>query len=470
MNILPKFTDENKMFEHLDNVRDKNYFIFKPMGYIEIENSEDSFFYNINVKPYLITAKSKTKKSLIKKEVLMEISKSVRTFRDHARNCGTHEYKRVLTNSKNFKKVIDWDLHSEAMTNDVKDECAYYELPFINYTDMFAAEFNENENAENVEKKENVEKFIETPEPSPEKLDVKIDHSLSLENMISKVIRDSVKSEYTNDMITHVLHNKLNEYGIKPKVKNHILERYEGGEKIDLGDMIHKDFFKVLKYAECRLNIFLTGESGSGKTHCAYEVGKALGLEVFSKSVGIETGMHEFMGWLNVDGKPIETDFERAYKNGGIFLCDEIDGGNPNVLLALNQALGNSVCTFASGTQAKHKDFICIAGANTWGFGATPDYVGRNPIDGATLNRFVFVEYGYDEDLEVKLCGNEVWARKVQKIRANVKKNRVKHIVSPRASIMGAKLLKYGINEQTVLKDVVYQGLSLEEVNLIKAD
>ena len=48
-----------------------------------------------------------------------------------------------------------------------------------------------------------------------------------------------------------------------------------------------------------------------------------------------------------------------------------------------------------------------IAAGNTTGAGADMKFVGRNQLDGATLDRFVFVFWEYDEDFEVHVAGDD---------------------------------------------------------------
>src|SRR5699024_2303605 len=98
-------------------------------------------------------------------------------------------------------------------------------------------------------------------------------------------------------------------------------------------------------------------------------------------------------------------------------LLDEIDAGNPNVLAALNSALANNYCAFPDGMVKRHDNFRVIAAANTFGSGANIVYAGRNPIDGATKDRFVFIDFDIDENMERQIAGNDTWVNIVQTIR-----------------------------------------------------
>lgn len=226
----------------------------------------------------------------------------------------------------------------------------------------------------------------------------------------------------------------------------------------------HQSFDKLLKLCAVRtargfsLNIWMTGPAGSGKTTAAENVAKALSLDFhFTGAVDNE---YKLMGFIDANGKCIRTAFREAYEHGGIFLLDEVDGCHPAALLALNAALANGQCDFPDTKIARHKDCVIVAAANTWGTGATHEYVGRAKLDSASLDRFVMLAWDYDEALERNTSGNIEWARKVQAIRARVKQQGIKHIVSPRATYDGAALLAHGFSEPVVMDMLIRKGLT----------
>ena len=90
-------------------------------------------------------------------------------------------------------------------------------------------------------------------------------------------------------------------------------------------------------------------------------------------------------------------------------------------------------------------------------------------MDAATLDRFAFLDWPYDEALERQLAGNLEWTRRVQSVRASVAQLSMRHVVSPRASIMGAKLIASGMPQQQVENLTIWKGLSLEDVTRIQA-
>jgi energy-coupling factor transporter ATP-binding protein EcfA2 len=89
-------------------------------------------------------------------------------------------------------------------------------------------------------------------------------------------------------------------------------------------------------------------------------------------------------------GDVVMSVFERIYRNGGVFLFDEMDAADENLLLGVNSALANGV--FANPATGeiveRHPDFIPVAGMNTLGLGGGRDYKARNALDAATLDRW----------------------------------------------------------------------------------
>lgn len=230
----------------------------------------------------------------------------------------------------------------------------------------------------------------------------------------------------------------------------------DNSKKTDLGKQ-HFQFPTLLKILATKLNVYLVGPAGSGKTHAAIQVAKALNIPFhFTGAVASE---FKLTGFMDAQGRIVSTEFRKAYENGGLFLFDEIDASYPQAVLAFNAALANDYMDFPDKRVPRHKDFYCIAAANTYGQGADRQYIGRNQLDAASLDRFVFIDWNYDENLERDLAGNEEWSSYVQKIRRFITKNKIRHVVSPRASIFGATLLSNGLERDIVENTVVWKGI-----------
>lgn len=242
------------------------------------------------------------------------------------------------------------------------------------------------------------------------------------------------------------------------KVKTIEVKRLDGTKK-DCG-LQHCQFETLLKLAACRVNTMLVGPAGSGKTTAIANVAKALDLPFRFVSVGIQTTKSDLLGYMDAHGKYVTTQLREAYEHGGVFLLDEVDAGNANVITILNAALANGACAFPDGIVQKHEDFILFAASNTYGRGADRLYVGRNQLDAATLDRFAVVDFDYDEALEQALSGNAEWTGHVQAMRAAACDLRERVVISPRASIEGAKLLAAGFGREEVEAMILWKGIS----------
>jgi hypothetical protein len=160
----------------------------------------------------------------------------------------------------------------------------------------------------------------------------------------------------------------------------------------------------------------------------------------------------------------LRTPFRDAFEKGGLFAWDDIDASDPRAFVAFNEALSNGRFAFPDKVIEQHPDFVCVASANTWGTGATADYVGRNKIDSATLSRFVRIEIGYDEQLERDMVGNHEWARFIQRVRQAVQKEGIKVLVTPRHTLQGVALLAAGLSRADVESYTVFAGLDADTV------
>jgi MoxR-like ATPase len=239
----------------------------------------------------------------------------------------------------------------------------------------------------------------------------------------------------------------------------------EDRPKVDAGK-VHKSFEDLLIVAQCRQHAFLTGAAGSFKTSSAEKVAEVLELEHSAVSVCAQTTASTLLGYMNAVGDYVGTEFRKRYEHGGVFILDEIDNGNANVLAVLNSALANGSCAFPDGMVKRHEDFILVATANTYGTGANAQYVGRNALDAATLDRFNTIQWDYDEDLEYSICPTE-WCKHVQLIRKAVANLGIKTVISPRATFNGQKLLDAGMDIAKVEAQLLWRGLDKAKIDKI---
>tara|TARA_R100000995_G_scaffold4135_1_gene2168 strand:+ start:3358 stop:4578 length:1221 start_codon:yes stop_codon:yes gene_type:complete len=244
----------------------------------------------------------------------------------------------------------------------------------------------------------------------------------------------------------------------------------EAGNVDFTGELTHEIFEDVLTTMTCD-NVYLVGGAGAGKTTLGYQVAKAFKLPFYSASA--VKWEHQLMGQLTATGEYKPTDFYRAFKDGGVFLFDEMDASHPNALVSFNQALDIQVgmeAPFPCGMVRKHKNFKAIASANTVGHGASRQYIGRNKLDGATLDRFAEIDMRYDEKIERAIAQNDKWVTEVRTVRAIAEEKKMAYIISPRASIKGAMLLRSGMNIDKVRNMRLYKGMTDADANTLRKE
>ncbi len=172
---------------------------------------------------------------------------------------------------------------------------------------------------------------------------------------------------------------------------------------------------------------------------------------------------------MDAGGSYVRTPFREAYENGGVILLDELDNGHPGLVAEINQATANGYCAFADGMVQRHADTRIVATGNTFGRGPDRLFVGRNILDAATLDRFVTVEVAIDERLEANLARGfatedskakvEDWIGYVCQVRRKVQDQKLPVVVSPRATIEGAKLLTCGFTTEEVKEIRLFAGI-----------
>lgn len=237
----------------------------------------------------------------------------------------------------------------------------------------------------------------------------------------------------------------------------------------------HPLFDKVLRLAKARQPVYLFGPSGSGKTHLAEQIAEALGLEFFALSTTMGTSESQVQGWRLPLGEGkfvyIPAMFVKLYEEGGVFLLDEADRSDPNVLSVLNQALANRrlpiPARFENPVAKQHKDFVIMAAGNTSGTGADRLYTSATRLDEAFLDRFRMgtLRMDYDQALEKSLVGDTEILRRFWAIRAKVEQLRLERVVSTR-SILDAHRLGYTVDEAVQALTVTWEPNERQKVGI----
>lgn len=217
---------------------------------------------------------------------------------------------------------------------------------------------------------------------------------------------------------------------------------------------------KIQAILAMRENLYLVGPAGSGKSYAVEEVANTLQLPFYCPPIGRETTNAQLFGYFNAAGEYVRTPIRQAVEFGGVLHLEEIDFASPAVGTSLNALLANRTIGFPDKVIPRHPDFICVASANTFGNGANAQYIGSQGLNAATRNRFIYLDFPYDERLEMQIAPNRDWTAHVQMMRAKAASIQLKHVISPRQSIQGGKLINSGeFTWQQVERMTIFAGL-----------
>lgn len=234
-------------------------------------------------------------------------------------------------------------------------------------------------------------------------------------------------------------------------------------------DTVHFKFAEILEYVMEGTHLYLYGDKGGGKSTIAKQVADALGRPFGYISLNALSSASLLTGFMNAQGKFVETEFRRIYENGGVFCIDELDNAAANVLTALNGAIANEIAAFADKNVPMHKDFILIGTGNTALRGATPEYPERRKGDESVMDRLAFIHVPYDKALERKLAlqfnenaGPWVdWVHNVRDYAAAPDSGIRSLFATPRACLFGAKaLLNHNRTAASVADTWVFKGIN----------
>jgi hypothetical protein len=169
-------------------------------------------------------------------------------------------------------------------------------------------------------------------------------------------------------------------------------------------------------------------------THCLHHYAFKKGLPLIRKNLNGGSKVDDFVGqWTpTTDGHfewkdGVLTTFVR---NGGIFVCDEINSASAEMLFFLHSILDDErkmVLVQKDGEVIKaHPDFWFVATMN-------PDYEGTKPLNQALQDRFLIMKFDYDTNVEKKLIKNHKLLTFADKIRKLYRAGEITNSLSTRA-------------------------------------
>lgn len=204
------------------------------------------------------------------------------------------------------------------------------------------------------------------------------------------------------------------------------------------------EFHLVRGLIENRINVYLHGEAGTGKTSLAIDLADYLRRPKFIISCSQWTSPIDIIGGETPsgyrEGKLIE-----AWRYGGILILDELPKLEPNTAGLLNFALAQTgrgedatITSGAGKVYKKHKDFGVIATGNTNMKDADYRYGANFKQDFSLIDRFSagYVFIRKNEDFEKKLLEPYISLWEFFDIlRDIINKNNINEIVSVRTML-----------------------------------
>ena len=230
---------------------------------------------------------------------------------------------------------------------------------------------------------------------------------------------------------------------------------------------VNPAFARCNRYFKDGMHLFLHGPAGSGKNVLAEDFAKAYDLKFYY--INTCYTKYDFVGFIDANGKFIDTAFTRWLKNekGGLLMIDEICTSTAEALNPINSLLSNGYITLADGKLyhigANHR---IIAADNTNGEGATEDYNGRFVMEKSTKDRFEFVKIRYDLQIEKSIVGDKTDILDfIHEMREICEKAGIHLVCGYRVLTKLVRYYSEPANE--ILEDCLFKGLEKESIREI---
>jgi len=242
----------------------------------------------------------------------------------------------------------------------------------------------------------------------------------------------------------------------------------EEEDEDDGSEIEHPVVARVVKYIAAGLNVALVGPAGTGKSYIARQVAAKLDRDFYVN--GACMSKYDLIGYCDAGGVYHETPAYKAFTQGGVQCFDELDASSPDAIVSFNGMTDDQpFYTFPNGQQEKHADYTAIACMNTFGNGATADYVGRYKQDAAAMDRFVMVHVDYDAKVETRIAGKQkdILAR-TRAVRQACNELGIRKVVSYRMIDKACKARLNGVSKKDIDKDIIFAGLDEPAVRQLK--
>jgi MoxR-like ATPase len=254
--------------------------------------------------------------------------------------------------------------------------------------------------------------------------------------------------------------------------------------KQDITDLIkvsgkHEKCSLIKTILRLRRYPLMWGSPGSGKTHLFTSIMQEMELPSSIVTLSQDSMRSEQLGSKSpLNGEYFTTDFRKIWEHGGGMLFDEIGLANANLVNIFNAALEQRVINFPDGKTVKmHENCFVLFADNSNLRGCDPLFPERQDLGGAFRDRLSYIQFGYDESLELDILKKiwndpakaRAWHNAVLQVRQIINKAQIPIFASPRFAFRGSELLQNGLDFRTICEIELWKGLDEDTISSVRS-
>lgn len=310
-------------------------------------------------------------------------------------------------------------------------------------------------------------------------IEYKTEENFGKENKMTKKEIGGELQDLLIDTIAKYSTDKVVE-SVLPKVKEKIVQEFGAvpvvheikvgnASSVKIKNELPPCFDSILAYEVNGNPVMLTGPAGTGKGYLARTVAKAVGADFFE--VNAVKNSYDLTGFVDANSHFIRTPFYDACKavtegKKAVFLFDEMDCSEPEVLKIFNEALSSFEFTFPNNEHLTFDDLIILCACNTYGTGSDEQYCGEQ-LDASTLDRFAIVKVDYNRKVEMAIAqGDEELVDFIDAFRRQTEKNGLLFVASYR-SITRITRMKRALPLKQVMKECFIKSMADDDLQNI---
>lgn len=230
----------------------------------------------------------------------------------------------------------------------------------------------------------------------------------------------------------------------------------------------HPQFAALLTYLSATKNVYAFGAPGAGKSYAANQLAVALESRACRYvPLSPQTQRSSLFGYMDAHSHYFSTATRDVWEFGGVLVLEEVDNTNAALLAETNAMIASGYGEFPDARVPRHADCYILALGNTPGFGPTPAFPERRPLDRAFRDRFTFLRWEYALKHEKEIARSlttskdiaDAWCTWVQRVRKYAATEYRALTCSPRSIYAGVPLLEARCEPLAVAHATLFQGI-----------